>query len=130
MIKKAGRFLLYAVFGIFFLSVAAVVMYKYIPVRYTPLMAIRATQQRKNQEQAVRYHHWVPLEDISANMVRAVIASEDQLFFEHKGFDKEQIKRQSRKTLPAAVPGEPVPSPNKRQKTSSSGPKVPGSEKE
>lgn len=93
MIKKAGRFLLYAVFGIFFLSVAAVVMYKYIPVRYTPLMAIRATQQRKNQEQAVRYHHWVPLEDISANMVRAVIASEDQLFFEHKGFDKEQIKK-------------------------------------
>lgn len=93
MIKKAGRFLLYAAFGIVFLSVAAVVMYKYIPVRYTPLMAIRATQQRKNQEQAVRYHHWVPLEDISANMVRAVIASEDQLFFEHKGFDKEQIKK-------------------------------------
>lgn len=36
---------------------------------------------------------WVALEDISPNMVRAVIASEDAKFCTHNGFDREAIEQ-------------------------------------
>ncbi|KXB97583.1 MAG: hypothetical protein AA908_05510 [Chlorobi bacterium NICIL-2] len=36
---------------------------------------------------------WVPLEEISPVMVRAVIAAEDTRFFEHHGFDWEAIEQ-------------------------------------
>ncbi len=36
---------------------------------------------------------WVPLEDISPNMVRAVIAAEDAKFCTHNGFDREAIEQ-------------------------------------
>lgn len=36
---------------------------------------------------------WVPLEEISPAMVRAVIAAEDTRFFEHHGFDWEAIEQ-------------------------------------
>ncbi|MBI1359372.1 MAG: monofunctional biosynthetic peptidoglycan transglycosylase [Alphaproteobacteria bacterium] len=35
---------------------------------------------------------WVPLKDISGNLVRAVISSEDTRFCEHHGFDFEEIQ--------------------------------------
>jgi len=38
------------------------------------------------------YHTWVPLEDISPNMVRAVIAAEDSRFCQHGGIDVDAIK--------------------------------------
>ncbi len=37
--------------------------------------------------------NWVPLEAISPNLVRAVIASEDQKFCSHHGFDFEEIDK-------------------------------------
>jgi monofunctional glycosyltransferase len=36
---------------------------------------------------------WVPLEDISPNMVRAVIAAEDSKFCSHNGFDRQAIEQ-------------------------------------
>lgn len=36
---------------------------------------------------------WVPFEDISDDFVRALVASEDQRFFYHQGFDLEAIAR-------------------------------------
>ena len=36
---------------------------------------------------------WVPLKDISAHMVRAVVASEDQSFCSHNGFDFKEINK-------------------------------------
>lgn len=38
-------------------------------------------------------YEWVPLERISANAAVAVIASEDQLFSEHFGFDVDSIRK-------------------------------------
>jgi monofunctional biosynthetic peptidoglycan transglycosylase len=35
---------------------------------------------------------WVPLEDISANLVRAVIASEDVRFCQHNGVDPQELE--------------------------------------
>ena len=116
MIRKLIRILLYVFAALFLLSVFMVLLYRYMPVRYTPLMAIRASEYRKNKEKVVRHHHWVPLEQISVHLIHAVVAAEDQRFFEHRGFDVEEIKRHAGRTLRAAVPEEPVPFRSKRQK--------------
>lgn len=56
-------------------------------------MGIRIIEQMKQKKNPRLKHHWVGYDEISDNMKRAVVASEDQLFFEHKGFDKKQIKK-------------------------------------
>lgn len=78
---------------LFALSLFFVILYKYFPVYYTPLMFIRTYEQVKNGEKIKIKHNWVPLEEISQNMVQAVVASEDNLFLVHNGFDFEQIEK-------------------------------------
>ena len=74
-----------------FLSLAAVLLIRWIPVRYTPLMLKRELQFRKMDN----YHTqqaWVSLECISSDLVKAVIAGEDARFYEHQGFDWAEIQ--------------------------------------
>lgn len=56
-------------------------------VSITPLMVLN---QKKIKEQPKR--KWVPIDSISPEIIRAVIATEDNNFFYHKGFDIEAIK--------------------------------------
>lgn len=72
-------------------SIAAVLIYKWCPVPLTPLMLIRCCQQLKSGEPPRLKHRWVPLEEMSRYMPVAVIASEDQKFLYHNGFDTEAI---------------------------------------
>lgn len=66
---------------------------KYVPVYFTPLMAIRSFQQISNKQTPTIKHNWVSGHKISDHMKRAVIASEDQRFFMHKGIDKVAIEK-------------------------------------
>ena len=68
-------------------SIILVLVYKFVPVYYTPLMLIRLSENKAKIE-----HQWIPIEKISQSMIQAVIASEDNLFMQHKGFDTKQIK--------------------------------------
>lgn len=74
-------------------TILAVVLYRYVPVYITPLMLIRIAEQKSDNKKVEFHHDWVPLKDISPDMVRAVVASEDNLFFSHHGFDVEQIQK-------------------------------------
>ena len=56
------------------------------PVVLTPLMLIRATQGEGLEQE------WVPLEQISPHMARAVIAAEDNRFCTHSGIDFEAVR--------------------------------------
>jgi len=89
MIKKLFKFIFKILLGLFLFSIFMVVVYKWIPVPFTPLMAIRYFE---NPEEPLK-HDWVPMEDISRHMQLAVIASEDQNFANHSGFDFEAIKK-------------------------------------
>lgn len=74
-------------------SVSVVVFYKFVPVRVTPLMVSRSVEAFfSGNKQYVTYRQWVPLEKISPNLVRAVIASEDGTFTAHHGFCFGEIK--------------------------------------
>ena len=68
-------------------SLFFVVLYKFVPVPFTPLMVIRYFENKSAGKNIETKHHWVPLENISKNLQKAVIASEDGRFFEHYGLD-------------------------------------------
>src|SRR5262249_25482907 len=57
----------------------------------TSLMEQRAAEARSKGEEPKRLQTWVPYDRISRNLVRAVLAGEDSRFFDHAGFDWEEI---------------------------------------
>jgi monofunctional glycosyltransferase len=59
----------------------------------TSLMDIRATEAEAKGQQAKREQIWVPLDKISTNLQRAVLAGEDTNFAAHRGFDYEAIRK-------------------------------------
>lgn len=79
--------------GLFLASLLAVVIYKFVPVYYTPLMFIRLYEQYRDGKPFKLEHKWVPVNEIAQPLVQAVVASEDNLFLDHHGFDLEQIQK-------------------------------------
>jgi monofunctional biosynthetic peptidoglycan transglycosylase len=73
-------------------SILAVLFFRFVPVPFTPLMFIRCGQQMAHGEKLKLKHHWVPLNKISPSLPVAVMASEDQRFLTHHGFDFEEIQ--------------------------------------
>lgn len=55
-------------------------------------MVIRCVQQVSHGETIRMRHHWVPLDSMSIYMPVAVMASEDQRFLNHHGFDFKEIR--------------------------------------
>ena len=90
--KNLWRTILWTIVAFFALSIVSVVVYRWLPVYYSPLMFIRLAQQVDQKRQLHLVHHWVSLEDMSSDLPLAVMSSEDQNFFKHNGFDFEQIK--------------------------------------
>lgn len=74
-------------------SVVSVIIFRFVPIPVTPLMLIRCVQQKTDGKEMKLKKDWVSLDKISSAMPLAVIASEDQKFEEHNGFDLEAIKK-------------------------------------
>jgi monofunctional glycosyltransferase len=76
------------------LSVLAVWSLRWINPRFTAFMAeAQATAWANRDPNYVFRHSWVDLDRISPNLPLAVVASEDQKFPEHWGFDVEAIEK-------------------------------------
>lgn len=92
-IKRIARILfLYVPLGCVVLSLAWVMLYKAVPVRWTPLMLRRSIENIDSKD--FRSNHiWVNIDDIAPVMERAVIAAEDGRFIVHNGFDFEEIRK-------------------------------------
>ena len=94
IIKKTIRW----VVGVFFAStILSVVALRFLPVYVTPLMVIRCFEQVKEGRSITLHHHWVPMEKISRHMPVAVMASEDQRFLLHHGFDYDAIQKAAKR---------------------------------
>mgnify|MGYP003113038284 CR=1 FL=1 len=89
MIKRVFIFIFKLLAGLILFSVLMVIIYGWAPVPYTPLMVIRYIE---NPDEGIR-HQWVPMEEIANNLKIAVIASEDQNFPNHRGFDLKAIEK-------------------------------------
>ena len=74
-------------------TILAVVLLRFVPVWFTPLMFIRCAEQLEKGETLRMEHHWVSMDKISPHAPVAVMASEDQRFLLHHGFDYEAIEK-------------------------------------
>lgn len=76
--------------GFVALTLVLVVVYKWLPVPVTATMLMDENGITKD---------WESLDNIDRNLVSAVIASEDQRFCQHSGFDTEAIEQAMRENL-------------------------------
>ena len=89
--KLISRWISYVLTFFFVSTLLSVVMLKYMPVYYTPLMFLRCVEQFVDGKSPKIDHQWVALDEISHNVPQAVMASEDNRFLDHNGFDFKEI---------------------------------------
>jgi monofunctional glycosyltransferase len=66
---------------------AALLYLRYLPPVTTGVQAQRRIEALVQREEYVKRYQFVPVERISPQLVRAVIAAEDTRFYDHRGFD-------------------------------------------
>ncbi|MFM2249947.1 MAG: hypothetical protein RLZZ358_874 [Bacteroidota bacterium] len=94
VIRRIGKFLWKSALWFFGLSIGLVILYRFIPVPITPLMVIRLVEQGLDPEKEFRLvKDWVPISEMSKHAPQAVVASEDQTFMKHNGFDFKSMKK-------------------------------------
>jgi len=91
--KKLFKWIFKAAIGFVAFSVFSVIVFRWVPVPFTPLMLIRNVEHWSKGEKAPYEHDWVAMNKISPNLGKAVIVSEDQKFMEHFGFDFEAMEK-------------------------------------
>jgi monofunctional biosynthetic peptidoglycan transglycosylase len=93
MLKKTYRFFRKLMLYFFIGSVALTIIYRFVPPPFTYLMIQRLVEQKMDGEDLKLRKDWVSINEMSPYLVRAVIASEDQHFNEHWGFDIEALQK-------------------------------------
>lgn len=89
--KKFLRILfIYIPIGFLIATISWVLVLKWVPVYFTPLMVVRSIEHIGDDTYST-HKTWKPISDISPNMAMAVMASEDTRFLEHNGFDWVEI---------------------------------------
>jgi monofunctional glycosyltransferase len=96
--KSFIRRLALSIFGIVLFCIAAsalaVALLRWVDPPYSAFMAqMQLAAWSKHDRGYVFRHQWVALNQISPNLPLAVVASEDQKFPEHWGFDVEAIEK-------------------------------------
>lgn len=84
--------------GFVMTSIVLVIILRWIPVPFTPLMVKRALRTMGDKAISVQYN-WTPLNNVSEVMIEAVIAAEDGRFYSHNGFDFKELRRMQEKHL-------------------------------
>ena len=97
LLRRVRIVLQWVVVAFFGSTILAVVALRFVPVYFTPLMFIRLGQQISDGKSLKMHHHWVPLEEMSPSLPVAVMASEDQRFMQHHGFDFKAIEKAAKR---------------------------------
>jgi len=79
--------------GFFGTTILWVLLYRFVNPPITLLMIDRGFERKSAGKDWKIDKTWVPFEQISINLKKAAVASEDQLFLEHHGFDLTAIER-------------------------------------
>lgn len=88
------RMFLYTVISLCGLLVFLIVLFKWAPVPVTSFMIQERISSLAAGERSYSFtYQWVPVEKMSRNLQKAVIAAEDQRFADHYGFDFVQIQK-------------------------------------
>ena len=90
---RLARGVITAVLSAAVASIAVVAGFRWLPVPMTAFMVQERLESRGDAAPLQQRHAWVPWSRISKNAALAVIAAEDQKFFEHRGFDFDAIEQ-------------------------------------
>lgn len=99
VLKKIRMVLKWMVVAFLSSTILAVIALRFVPVYFTPLMFIRLGQQMTKGEELKLRHRWVSLDEISPSLPVAVMASEDQRFLIHHGFDYQAIEKAAMRNI-------------------------------
>lgn len=86
LLRSGVRWVIRLIVGWLALCGALILLFRWVPVPFTAVMLEQALLSRSGWQ-----HQWVPYERISDSLKLAVIASEDQRFPWHHGFDTQQM---------------------------------------
>jgi monofunctional glycosyltransferase len=94
LLSKFRRAVFQAVKWFLLFSMVAVIIFRWLPLPTSAFMLYRHVEDMREQHtfKPIRYD-WVSFAEMSPSASRAVIASEDQKFFSHSGFDTESIEK-------------------------------------
>ncbi len=91
--KYVFRIIRYGLILFFGSSIFFTLLYRFVNPPVTPLMLIRVVENIADGKKPSINKDWVSIEDISKNLVLAVIASEDNNFESHYGVDFKAIEK-------------------------------------
>ncbi len=87
IIKRILKWVMYIFIAFLATSTCCAILYKFVNPPITPLMVIRLAGQGFSGQALKMKQDWVSLDSISPALQLAVVASEDNRFLEHNGFD-------------------------------------------
>lgn len=93
MLSKIGKILKKIILFFFGFSILSTLIFRFVPIPITPLMIIRCVEQAIQGKSIKLNYQWRSAKNISDNLELAVVAAEDQKFYEHNGFDFEAIEK-------------------------------------
>jgi monofunctional glycosyltransferase len=93
MIYKALRFVIFSITAFIVCSVLIVLLFKWVNPSSTAFISLKSGDLSLMFSNETPKQEWVSIKKISRNMPLAVVASEDQVFFDHFGFDFNQIEK-------------------------------------
>ena len=100
LFNRFSRFLTKIVFFLFFSSLLQVFVLRFInPPTTVPILLLRARNLFSSEYYVIPKFEWRSIKHISPNLIKAVLASEDQRFMYHSGFDFREIDRAARELL-------------------------------
>ena len=93
LISRVSWVLKFGIVFFFISTILTTVFYRFVAPPVTPIMIMRVIGQLAEGRQLKMSKHWIPFSEISPNLVRAVITSEDNNFMAHFGVDFEAIEK-------------------------------------
>ncbi len=87
------------------LCVAGLVYLRFLPPLATGVQVQRSIERLVQGERPLLNRRWRSIDDISPHLPRAVVAAEDSRFYQHRGFDWEELRRAREQ---AEARGEPI----------------------
>ena len=90
-LKRILKWVIYIFVAFLATSTFCALIYKFVNPPFTPLMVIRLAEQNFSGQALRMKKNWVSIDSISPALQLAVVASEDNRFLEHHGFDLDAI---------------------------------------
>ncbi|MEZ4333757.1 MAG: monofunctional biosynthetic peptidoglycan transglycosylase [Myxococcota bacterium] len=90
--RRAVRVLALSGLFLFFLPAVPVALLLHVPPLGSAMMVKRWVDARAEHRAFSLQYHWVPASQLPRSLREAVVASEDQRFYDHAGFDWKELR--------------------------------------